>query len=598
MVQSRPEDDHARGVGRRQPQGPNRWLQVDALRQAGGTQVCSEVISGVRARTRENAMHHVIPYPGAPVVVIGNGPVGETTALLLARWGIPVIVLDSRPEREMIGSKAICQQRDVLDVWEACGVGRQLADEGVTWSTARTYYKDRELFSITLADAGHSEFPPFVNISQSRTEEVLAEKMAATPLIEQQWGHKVSTISQDESGVTLTCHTVDGEVEVWAPYVVMAAGSHAGELRRQLGVAFPGRSYADRFIICDIRAELPGWERERRFYFDPSWNPGRQVLIHPTPGSVFRIDWQVPDDVDLDGEACGGKLDHRIRAIIGPDADYEIVWKSIYTFHGRRAERMKAGRVLLAGDCAHLVAPFGARGLNSGVHDAENVAWKLAFVLRGWAPEALLQTYDTERMAAAAENLEISETTMRFLVPQHAAERAHRVEVLERALNDPEAWSQVDAGRMYEPFWYVDSPLTTPCPSRPFAGRPPRGQVPPPLPGVIVPDTPITDPEHPQASRLRDIARDGLLVLVADDVAPDAVQAFAARLTAVPMRTVALRTLTPNGSLAAMLGTQPGEAWVVRPDGHIAAVVPAADRGILAGAISRVLALPVPAKLS
>ena len=197
MVQSRLEDDHARGVGRRQHQGPNRWLQVDALKQAGGTQVCNEPISGTRARTRENAMDHVIPYPGAPVAVIGNGPVGETTSLLLARWGIPVIVLDGRPERDMIGSRAICQQRDVLDVWEACGVGRQLAGEGVTWSTARTYYKDRELFSIKLADAGHSQFPPFVNISQSRTEEVLAEKMAATPLIEQRWGHKVSTISQD-----------------------------------------------------------------------------------------------------------------------------------------------------------------------------------------------------------------------------------------------------------------------------------------------------------------------------------------------------------------------------------------------------------------
>jgi 3-(3-hydroxy-phenyl)propionate hydroxylase len=543
-------------------------------------------------------MDHVRPYTGAPLVVIGNGPVGETTSLLLARWGIPVIVLDGRPERDLIGSKAICQQRDVLDVWEACGVGRQLANEGVTWSIARTYYKDQELFRITLADAGQSEFPPFVNISQSRTEEALAEKMGDNPLIEQRWGHKVTTISQDTSGVTLTCSTVGGEVEVRAPYVVMAAGSRAGELRRQLGVGFPGQSYQDRFIICDIRAELPGWERERRFYFDPSWNPGRQVLIHPTPGSAFRIDWQVPDDVDLDEEERSGTLDQRIRAIIGPDADYEIVWKSIYTFHGRRAARMKAGRVFLAGDCAHLMAPFGARGLNSGVHDAENAAWKLAFVLRGWASEVLLQTYDTERLAAAAENLEITETTMRFLVPQNAEERAHRLDVLERALSDPEAQSQVDSGRMYEPFWYVDSPLTTPTASRPFAGRPPRGQVPPPLPGVLVPDTPITDPEHPEVSRLRDIVRDGLLVLVADDVAPADVQAFAAGLTAVPVRTVALGTLTPDGRLAAILGAEPGEAWVVRPDCHIAAVVPAADRAILAGAISRVLASPVPVNAS
>jgi 3-(3-hydroxy-phenyl)propionate hydroxylase len=537
-------------------------------------------------------MDHLTPYIGEPIVVIGNGPVGETTSLLLARWGIPVIVLDGRPERDMIGSKSICQQRDVLDVWEAVGVGRPLADEGVTWSVARTYYKDRELFSITLVDAGRSAFPPFVNISQSRTEEVLAEKMADTPLIEQRWGHEVTTISQDESGVSLTCSTVDGEVKVRAPYVVMAAGSRAGKLRRQLGVGFPGQSYDDRFIICDIRAELPGWESERRFYFDPPWNPGRQVLIHPTPGSVFRIDWQVPKDVDLDEEERSGRLDVRIRAIIGPDADYAIVWKSIYTFHGRRTEHMKVGRVLLAGDCAHIVAPFGARGLNSGVHDAENAAWKLAFVLRGWAPDELLQTYDTERMAAAGENLEITETTMRFLVPQNEQALAHRLDVLERALSDPEARCQVDSGRMYEPFWYIDSPLTTPNPARPFPGRPARGQVPPPLPGVIVPDTPITDPEHSQASRLRDIARDGLLVLVVDDVVPSDIQAFVGGLTAVPVRTIALGTLTPDGSLAAILGAQPGEAWVVRPDCHIAAVVPAADRATLAGAIRRVLALP------
>ena len=192
----------------------------------------------------------------------------------------------------------------------------------------------------------------------------------------------------------------------------------------------------------------------------------------------------------------------------------------------------------------------------------------------GGLPQALLQTYDTERMAAAGENLEITETTMRFLVPQNEAERAHRLDVLERALSDPEARSQVDSGRMYEPFWYVDSPLTTPSLDRPFPGRPARGQVLPPLPGVIVPDTPITDPERPEASRLRDIARDGLLVLVADDVARDDIQAFVTGLTAVPVRTVTLGTLTPHGRLAVILGAKPGEAWVVRPDCHIAAVVP------------------------
>ena len=170
--------------------------------------------------------------------------------------------------------------------------------------------------------------------------------------------------------------------------------------------------------------------------------------------------------------------------------------------------------------------------------------------------------------------------------------------MLERARRDPAARAQVDSGRMYEPFCYVDSPLTTPNPARPFPGRPTRGQGLPPLPGVVVPDTPITDPEHPEVAYLRAIARDGFLVLVADDVAAADVQACAAGLTAGPVRAVTLGTLTPDGSLGALLGAEAGEAWVIRPDGHIAAVVPAADQATLAGAIRRALASPAPVSAS
>jgi pentachlorophenol monooxygenase/3-(3-hydroxy-phenyl)propionate hydroxylase len=383
-------------------------------------------------------------------------------------------------------------------------------------------------------------------------------------------------------------------VSLHASYVVLCAGARAGGLREALGVRFDGRSFADHFLICDIRADLPGWERERRFHFDPEWNPGRQVLIHPCPGSTYRIDWQVPPDFDLAEEERTGGLDRRIRRIIG-ERDHEMVWRSVYRFHSRHADRLRAGRVLIAGDCAHLMSPFGARGLNSGIADAENAAWKLAFVQRGWAGEELLESYHDERHAAALENLEVTTRTMDFLVPQTEDARRRRRAVLEQALADPAAVAAVDSGRFAEPFWYVDSPLTTPDPARPFPGRPARGETPPVVPGVLIPDVPIRVAAQPGVTRLREIARDGLLALTAEGIDAGAVAAAIQDATAAPVRVHAIAEADAEGLLAAALGARPGEVWVIRPDGHVAGVVPGADTGALRAATRRCLGAEVAA---
>ncbi len=526
-------------------------------------------------------------YTGFPVAVVGNGPVGQTTALLLARWGIPVLLLDARPERDVVGSKAICQQRDVLDIWSSVGAG-QIAEDGLTWDTARTFYREHELFSWSFTDRGHSPLPPFVNISQCRSEQILDERIAVEPLIDVRWGHDVTAIEQGDRKVVLTCETAGGEVRFDATYVVAAAGARGERIRSLLGVDFAGHSFDDRFLICDIRAELPGWETERRFYFDPEWNPGRQVLIHPCPESTFRIDWQVPADFDLDAEDADGRLDARIRAIVG-DRDYEIVWKSVYRFHTRSVDRMRVGRVLLAGDCAHLVAPFGARGLNSGVADAENAAWKLAFVLHGWAPEVLLDSYHDERLAAAQENITVTSGTMRFLVPQDDDEWQARHRLLEEALTSAGACERVDSGRLAEPYWYVDSPLTTADPQRPFGGRPPRGEMPTVVPGVLIPDAPVTSDAKPGTTRLRQLVRDGLLALTTEGVDTTETAMVLKETTEAPQRVLPLADLDEHGVLATALQARPGEIWLVRPDGHVAAVVPSGSPDTLTAAVRRSL---------
>jgi pentachlorophenol monooxygenase/3-(3-hydroxy-phenyl)propionate hydroxylase len=501
------------------------------------------------------------------VIVIGAGPVGQSAALLLARWGIRVLVLDRRPGREAGGSKSICQQRDVLDIWVAAGAGR-IAEEGLAWTTARTYYRERELFSWSFD--GRGPLPPCVNISQTRTEELLDEAVADQPLIEVRWNHEVTGLAQDSSGVEVRC----GQRLLRAPYVLACAGARAQGVRQALGVTFDGETFEDQFLICDIKADLPGWENERRFYFDPAWNPGRQVLIHPCPGGTFRIDWQIPPDfIPTEDD-----VSRKIQQIIG-DRPYELLWQSTYRFHSRIASRMRVGRVLLAGDCAHLVAPFGARGLNSGVPDAENAAWKLAFALNGWAGAELLESYHVERHAAARENLEITGATMRFLSPRTARERARRREVLEGGLIE-----EVDSGRFAEPYWYVDSPLTTP--GRPFKGRPPKGALCEPAPGVIVPDVPLP------GGRLRQFCRDGFLVLLGEMCDSSLFVQVLGKVITVPLAVRELAEMEGTGSLADTLGVGPDEAWVIRPDSHIAAIIPRAGPDEVAVAVSRACGSP------
>ncbi|WP_298334719.1 FAD-dependent monooxygenase [Ferrimicrobium sp.] len=514
------------------------------------------------------------------VVVIGGGPVGQTAALLCAQWGLRVKILEAQPQRNRVGSRAICQQREVLDTWDAIGAG-VLARRGITWSTSRTYYQGKEIFAVELKDRGSSLLPPFVNVSQAEVEEVLLGLIEAHPLIEMEGGATVHKITSDDHGVVMEVVTEQGAELITSRFAIACCGLHSEHLREQLGVDFPGHSFDDLFLICDIKADLADQRGERRFHFDPDWNRGRQVLIHEQPDSIWRIDWQVPEDFDLCQEEASGGLDARIHEIVGQQP-YQLAWRSVYRFQGRVASRFRVGSVFLAGDFAHVFAPFGARGLNSGVHDVENLAWKLAMVMRGFADRRLLDSYELERRAAALENLEVTSATMRFLVPQTDADRQRRVRLLQAAASGAaDAIANVDSGRLYEPFWYVDSPLTTPSPDRQFRGRPQRGLPVDPVPGTVLPDQEIQVPfgslhRGESRQRLRQLVHHGFTVL-SDDPSEVTIP------KEVPIAVGDLRAIDPSRTLRRALDLDAKPVHIViRPDGHIAAMVQTADQVPLA----------------
>ncbi|MFM0073971.1 FAD-dependent oxidoreductase [Paraburkholderia sediminicola] len=535
-----------------------------------------------------------------PVIVVGAGPVGLATAIDIAQQGVPVVLVDDDCSLST-GSRAICFSKRSLDIFDRLGCGQRMVEKGISWNVGKVFLKDELVYTFNLQpEAGHNR-PAFINLQQYYVEGFLLERAQATPNLEIRWKSKVVGVQQNgtagtaQASVTLTIDTPNGQYPLRGRYVVAADGSRS-PMRNLMGLDSHGVTFKDRFLIADVKMEAE-FPTERWFWFDPPFHPNQSVLLHRQPDNVWRIDFQLGWDADPVLEKTPERVIPRVRALLGPDAKFELEWVSVYTFSCLRMDRFRHGNVLFAGDSAHGVSPFGARGANSGVQDAENLAWKLAMVLEGKASDALLDTYASEREFAADENIRNSTRSTDFITPKSPVSRVFRDAVLKLARHHPFARQLTNSGRLSVPAVLRDSPLNT-ADSDSFEGLM--------VPGASCVDAPVHAAGQP-AWLLQQLGQQFTGVLFCGSQGIDQatqVALDALRSGPIPLNLVIVVTSNDaqvavpsdakvvhdvDGLAAARYDGKPGTFYLIRPDQHVCARSRQLDASFVERALKRAL---------
>lgn len=516
-------------------------------------------------RTAADAARH-------PVIVVGAGPVGLTLAIDLAQRGHSVVVLDDA-DRIGDGSRAICFSKRSLELWDRLGVGERMVEKGVVWKVGKIFLQDELLYQFDLLPEDGHKMPAFINLQQYYAEAFLVDRIGELPQVDLRWRNKVIGLEQRNDHVVLAIETPDGRYHLKADFVVACDGARSA-LRGFVGAEFSGEVFEDQFLIADVKmtAEFP---TERWFWFDPPFHAGQSALLHRQPDDVWRIDLQLGPDADPAVERLPLHVRPRIERMLGHN-DFDFEWISIYKFQCRRMQRFVHERVIFAGDSAHQVSPFGARGANSGLEDAENIAWKLSIILCGAASAALLDSYDIERSAAADENIRASTRSTDFIAPHSQQERRMRQMVLRLAKETEFAKRMVNGGRLSTPSVY-DSPLSTPDADVWTAG---------PRPGAQMVDAPLSKSTG-ELIHLTDVRKgfDGFVLLQAANGADTGISICPSIQIGndAPLRDT-------SGLFAKRYDVTEGAGYLLRPDGYVAARFKKPTNASVKAAIARATA--------
>ncbi|CAL9401957.1 3-(3-hydroxy-phenyl)propionate_3-hydroxycinnamic acid hydroxylase [Streptomyces sp. enrichment culture] len=515
-----------------------------------------------------------------PVIIAGAGPVGLTLALALVRQEVPCVVLDEGPGKdEPRPARTVVLREDTAALLERL-TGQPLAEAGVRWAGWRSMRRKQVMREIRFDASGDfgdfgnepeeederdgAAAPAPLHIAQHVLTGALRAALAREPLAKVAVDSRLDTVEQESSGVT--AHTRGPEGTWWRGSYLVGCDGPRSTVRKLQDIRFPGRTAVERHAVAALRTELP-WPGEALLHRMPPWRmsgpSAGEITARPLPDGVWRLDWLLPPGKDL---VTPELLVTRIRETLAGWSDgaapaYDLLDAGVHIVHHRLARRWRVGRVFLAGDAAHLLGALGTQGLDEGLRDAGNLAWKLALAWHHGPHETLLDSYQAERRAAVAARLRAADQAVPLLrggglrarVP--GAGRGH-----DALLTD----GHLGRGVLGAPTTYADSPLAPPR----LDGEVPVGTP----PGAQVTDVRVTA-EDGTFVRLRDrLGRGALLVvLIAPGtgvwerkhwVTAGVMPRLAAAVTALPCRAELLVAESYPGAAAHTV-------LLVRPDGHL-----------------------------
>ncbi|MDB5941702.1 MAG: pentachlorophenol 4-monooxygenase (Pentachlorophenol hydroxylase)-like protein [Ramlibacter sp.] len=514
-----------------------------------------------------------------PIVIVGGGLAGLTMACALARYGVRAVLLDEDNTVGVKGasSRGICYTQRSLEIFHRLGVYERIAAKGIQWSVGRTFAGKDEVYSFDLRQqSGYnlSSQPPFINIQQFYIEGFLVERIGELGHVDIRWSNRVTAFEQDDEGATLSVSTPAGDYRIRADHVIDATGSHS-PFRKWVGASVTAKKGDDRWCIADVRfTKRP--PTERHTWIEAPFNDNRAVWQHLMGDDVWRIDYQMPPDADPDQVSREDVVRERLARQFGADTEVEIVWVGPYAYKSECVDRMRHGRLFFMGDAAKVVSPFGARGGNTGIADADNLAWKLAAVIKGRASAALLDSYHEERHEAAKQNVLVTNRTARFLRPAAGIEKTFRDAALSLARQHVFARQLVNTGRMA-----IANPYSQSSACERTGGLPVQNVSfgwPDGSPGTM--------------NQLLQWADGNLLVLLFGDASPGSLERLQALAETAPVRCVQVlgaderpgaleHVRDPQGHLQGGCHVF-GHAWaLIRPDSYVAATGESIDASLV-----------------